>query len=165
MLLTCPNCGVYFNRPRSQAKGKTVSCSVACSTEFRFGEKLTIDNDGYIRHAGKLFHRELMEKQLGRPLLSTEIVHHNSEDKQDNYDLSITTRSEHARYHWSGEKNPNTLYTDDQLVRMLLQIHSGRTIRSVAKEYGIGRVQLGRVLHGKVRLRAYRMYLDAVATA
>lgn len=51
-----------------------------------------------------LQHRLVMERQLGRYLTDSEVVHHRNEDKQDNRpeNLEILTRSKHMKLHKSG---------------------------------------------------------------
>ncbi len=56
-------------------------------------------NHGWIEE-----HRYVMEQQLNRRLLPSEIVHHIDHDHNNNVisNLEITTRSEHARHHMTG---------------------------------------------------------------
>lgn len=63
--------------------------------EFTGGEKM-----------GKLVHRDVIEKHLGRKLASDEIVHHRDHNKLNNSieNLQLMTASEHAAYHRAYEK-------------------------------------------------------------
>lgn len=56
----------------------------------------------------KLAHRVIMERHIGRPLLSSELVHHKNGDKRDNRidNLEILTAKEHSQHH--NQKYPST---------------------------------------------------------
>lgn len=52
-------------------------------------------------------HRVVKERAVGRPLLPTEIVHHEDHQKQNNAasNLTITTNSQHSREHMKGNQH------------------------------------------------------------
>jgi hypothetical protein len=76
------NKGVYRER-NAEAKRKQGSCK------------------GYTKVNGKHQHRVVMEKIIGRPLTSDEIVHHKDGNKRNNApdNLEVMTRKEHIREH------------------------------------------------------------------
>lgn len=61
--------------------------------------------DGYIEvwtlAGARLEHQVVMERKLGRPLKSGEVVHHLDENKSNNdpSNLKLTTQSDHIRHH------------------------------------------------------------------
>ena len=70
------------------------------------GSGLSLKPNGYIEvtmgaDKGTGEHRVLMEKYIGRKLLSNEVVHHIDNNRSNNEmtNLELMTRSEHARHH------------------------------------------------------------------
>lgn len=56
-------------------------------------------------------HRYIMETHLDRKLSTNEVVHHRNEDSRDNRieNLQVMSRSEHAKLHNIGRKDPEWL--------------------------------------------------------
>ena len=120
----CIQCGAEFSAQRKEYK----YCSAHCyhestrgrrSTNWKGGRKKT--TRGYIElympeHCNAnlsgyvLEHVFVMSKHLGRPLKSSEIVHHVNEDKTDNRveNLKVMTRSQHMKKHQKGKQFSQT---------------------------------------------------------
>jgi len=123
--------GIFYPMGRRANEAKKNNHNMYCSSECRkknwkrtatkrlkiwdkdterptFKAGISISTDGYIqiRVVGKpkniiKLHRYLMEIKIGRPLKSSEIVHHINEDRFDNKieNLQIVTRSQHNKIH------------------------------------------------------------------
>lgn len=61
------------------------------------------DNKGYPRSrlTGRLIHRSVAEKKIGRPLREHEVVHHKDGNKENfsRDNLRVTSRSYHSKLH------------------------------------------------------------------
>ena len=79
--------------------------SIECKNMGIFsGKKTYKDEHGYLRFkdSGKLVHRWVMEKELGRKLKPEEVVHHKNRNKRDNRASNLrlyANQNEHQRHH------------------------------------------------------------------
>ncbi len=107
----CLSCGRTFGRDSTKAisdyKEKKF-CNRKCWEDYRVGENhpnwkggTKTRPDGYIRDSktDRYIHRIVMEKHLGRPLLSEEHIHHIDGNPKNNdiNNLQIMSNSEHRR--------------------------------------------------------------------
>jgi hypothetical protein len=118
MLIKCLNCGIEFSPKQAFRKDRPQRfCSNNCSVKYRSGSRHPRFKNGCVykgRHFIRLpgpdgtskqvrAARFIMEQHLGRPLLSTEHIHHidgNSlNDCLDN--LVILSNADHSRAHAS----------------------------------------------------------------
>lgn len=112
----CPECRKTFRPIRTAAR----YCSRPCMWANNGGQNKKpecwwVNSRGYIE--GRIWidehtqirvkkHRWLMEKHLGRKLLSNEDVHHKDENKRNNRltNLEVISHAEHTKHH--NRKNP-----------------------------------------------------------
>lgn len=108
--IKCSECGIYFS---SSKNSKRKFCSKDCY--YKNLSKRYNGNNGNKYKISYSFgrktyeHRAIIEKELGRKLLSSEIVHHINGDMNDNRieNLQLTTQSEHIKLHLNLNTNEN----------------------------------------------------------
>jgi hypothetical protein len=116
----CKECGIMFSVPRHD-EHKRQFCGTVCRikhlhdgrVKYRVDDNFT-ERDGYLYKRGtgnKKYHRYLMEKTIGRKLLSTEAVHHIDMDKSNNNlsNLIVVLKPEHHQLHGNLEQLASSL--------------------------------------------------------
>lgn len=115
----CLRCGAEFFRHGGNTDAKYCSRLCACRDRNtlihqkkagKFGALYNIGKRGtgaktYVKFYGRHIHRIVMETALGRPLVSSEIVHHIDNNKHNNNaeNLRLLSRAEHAKVHFHGK--------------------------------------------------------------
>lgn len=106
----------------------------------------TVTINGKQRHVSRV----MMERHLGRPLLSAEIVHHINGNPFDNRieNLQLTNRAEHMKLH-----TPEILDAFRQVVPLklpvkeIVKLFETESSNQIAKRYGCSSRTILRVLH------------------
>jgi hypothetical protein len=92
----------------------------------------------YVSADGKkvAYHRDLMQRHLGRKLTSHEHVHHINGDRLDNRieNLAVLSKAEHTRLHMTGLKKRRWARSEIDRARELRRL--GFTIQQVATLIG-----------------------------
>jgi hypothetical protein len=96
----------------------------------------------YIKENNRHQHRVVMERIIGRPLKSREVVHHKDGNKRnnspDNLEL-LPSRAEHNKIHGFcvGANSWCAKLTDQKVKRMRIERASGKSTRSLSEKYGV----------------------------
>jgi len=112
-------------------------------------------DDGHFRYV----HRLIMEEYLGRPLLTSEEIHHKDENKRHNdpSNFDIKSKADHANYHsdgsyfpsQTGSLNTQARLKEYQVLEIISKVHQENDIQKVADEYGVHYVTVWDIWKGR----------------
>ncbi len=102
-------CGKHAQRVRRYGDANYVTpedIRRVSSRESQLSRVVSVKSTTYRKYFGKHEHRVIAEDSIGRPLLSTEHVHHIDGDKHNNdpKNLQVMSREDHLRLHAMGNK-------------------------------------------------------------
>ena len=100
-VIVCPICGKEKYFPQFRLKDTTNFCSKECQWESMKKPKKPYYKQCGHKGGNALQHRVIMEGIIGRPLLTTEVVHHKNGDTLDNRvdNLQLLSNRDHAILH------------------------------------------------------------------
>lgn len=139
------------------------------------GLGLSTKPSGYIEitmgpNKGRSQHRAMMEQELGRKLLKSEIVHHANGIKSDNRikNFILTNPSDHSRYHalervsrgvnfdisslvQKGESHPRAILTNKQVIYIRENHKAGKRgyRQKMAIKFGVSKSCISHILSNK----------------
>jgi len=111
-------------------------------------------------------HRIIMEEELGRPLLSSELVHHKNEKRDDDRidNFKLTNRGDHARHHMTGRKlkettkkklrecphlygqqHPSSKLSNNNVFEIRSMLAAGVSERYIASEFSVSKTTIHRI--------------------
>lgn len=97
--VTCNWCGKQFNKKLFDvSRNQHNFCDRGCYLDYINFEKAGAKNQ---RVSGKVLYRQIVEHKLGRPLTTSDEVHHidGNHYNNDSSNLLVTSRSEHMKIH------------------------------------------------------------------
>jgi hypothetical protein len=134
----CLGCGKIFQYYLSTHKGKQPLYCTNCPKRQFKQESWSVNKRGvtvgYVRvnnkKISKIYHRWVIEKEIGRTLTSNEIVHHINHNKLDNRleNLQVMSKKEHSLIHgkeWNNHQRIrrfNIYYYHENLYNELLSV-------------------------------------------
>lgn len=178
--VSCPTCGRSYIRDRKHvnqvlrqsgkwecqgcvttARNKAAARPIGSTRTTAKGYVFVKTDSGWVQE-----HRIVAEREIGRPLLATEAVHHKNESKADNSpsNLFVQDHGQHTRTHHLGAKRAGdalanirrsfplrkgTRLSPAQAASIRLRAAAGETQRSIAQSLRVSPMTVNRVVRGQ----------------